>query len=388
MANFGLSAIGMMLVAPQAQDRILMLHHFPFHAEGSVLGHILDNYDQHPRAIVNPDPNIIAILLMLSIHLPPTEIHWQPSLNPELKNPWLRLVARVVARLDIPDGSGLPMGLSYDHRVHNMIAALSLLRYTQGNVTHYTESVLLASFLQSSELSISFVALEYYLETMISHSDPPAPSCYLAAAVSSAFNVVLPEEQSWRRWAILDIFVEGFETLSVEWRRTFAEGFFTLSRRPLPRVRGEMDSTTPESELEAILTWEYFHEEEKEPELTDSHFSGLDWMAMAWSLHLSQPSRRKTSGPRQGKAQLKTLSGPAVDEIFLCTALCKLLDAAPYYRIIPIIPTLTEFIQWFDDAELSEYRSMISTRVNEAVRNHEEFRMLHRSRKFNCIWYF
>ena len=388
MANFGLSAIGMMLVAPHAQDRILMLHYFPFHAEGSALGNILDNYDQHLGAIVNPDPNIIAILLMLSIHLALPETQWRLSLNPELKNPWLRLVATAVARSDLPDGSGIPMCLSYDHRVHNMIAALSLLRYTRGNVTHYTESLLLASFLQSSELPTSFVALEYYLETIISYSNPPAPSSYLAAAVSSAFNVVLPEEQLWRRWAILDIFVDGFETLSVEWQRTFAEGFFTLSRRPLPRIRGDMDSSTPESELEAILTWEYFHEQEKEPELTDSHFSGLDWMSMAWSLHLSQPSRRKTAGLRQGKAQLRTLSGPAVDEIFLCTALCKLLDAAPYYRIVPIIPTLREFIQWFDDAELSEYRSMISTRVNEAVRNHEEFQMLHRFRKFNCIWYF
>ena len=223
IANFGLSAIGMMLVAPQAQDRMLMIHYLSFFDEASALGRILDNYDQHLGAIVNPDPNIIAILLMLSIHLAPPGTQWHLSLNPELKNPLLTLVAMVVARFDIPDGSDLPMCLSYDHRVHNMIAALSLVRYTRGNVTHYTESHLLASFLQSSELSISFVALEYYLETVILHSHPPAPSCYLAAAVSSAFNVVLPEEHLWRRWAILDIFVERFETLSVEWRRTFAK---------------------------------------------------------------------------------------------------------------------------------------------------------------------
>ena len=178
----------------------------------------------------------------------------------------------------------------------------------------------------------------------------------------------------------------GFETLSVEWRRTFAEGFFTLSRRSLPRLRVDTESNTSESELEAILTWEYFHEEEQDPVLTDSQFSGLDWMAMAWSFHLSQQSRRKTASSRQGKPQLQGWTGPAVNEEFVFKALSKLLDATPYYLIIPIIPKLREFMQWFDDTEVHEYRSVISAQVNEAVRRREEFQMLHRFRKFDCIW--
>jgi hypothetical protein len=181
--------------------------------------------------------------------------------------------------------------------------------------------------------------------------------------------------------------VDGFETLSVEWRRMVAEGFFTLSRRPMPRPRGDMESSTPESELEAILTWEYFHEEEQEPELTDSHFSGLDWMAIAWSLHLSQQSGRKAAGSRQGQGQLQNFIGAAVNEEFVFGALCKLLDAAPYHRVIPIIPTLREFIQWFDELKFPEYRGMISTRISEAVRRHEESQMPHRFRKVHCIWY-
>ena len=133
-----------------------------------------------------------------------------------------------------------------------MISAISLLQYTQGNVTHYTESLLLASFLQSQEVAISSVALEYYMRTAISHSDPPAPSCYLSVAVSSAFNVTLPEEQIWKRWTILDIFVGGFETLSIEWRRAFAEGFFTLSRQSLLRPRVDTESSMSESKLDSI----------------------------------------------------------------------------------------------------------------------------------------
>ena len=228
------------------------------------------------------------------------------------------------------------------------------------------------------------------MKTKISYLDPPAPSPYLSAAVSSAFNVMLPEEQLWRRWEILDIFVDGFETLSVEWRRSFADGFFTLSRRPLQRPRGDMESSTPESELEAFLTWEYFHAEEPEPELTDSQFSGLDWMAMAWSLRLSQQFRRNRTGSIQGKARLQNSIGLEVNEEFVFRALCKLLGAAPHRRIIPIIPKLREFIQSFDAPELPEYRSMITTRISEAVRRHEEFQIRHRFRKFrkfHCIWY-
>ena len=126
---------------------------------------------------------------------------------------------------------------------------------------------------------------------------------------------------------------------------------------------------------------------ELEPEFTDSDFSGLDWMAMAWSLHLSQKSRRKTEGYEQGEAQSRNLSGPAVDEEFVLRALCKLLDATPYHQTIPIIPKLHEFVQWFDDTELPEYRRMISTRVKEALCRHQEIKKLHRFHRFHCMLY-
>ena len=181
--------------------------------------------------------------------------------------------------------------------------------------------------------------------------------------------------------------MDGFETLSVEWRRSFAEGFFTLSRRPLLRPRGDTGPITRESDLEQILTWEYFHEEEQERELTDSEFSGLDWMAMAWSLHLSRQSGRKTEGSGQANVQLRDLSGPAVNEEFVLRALCKLVNAAPPYQLTPIIPKLYEFLQWFDGTELPEYRGMIATRIREAVHMHQELQNLHRFHKFHCMWY-
>ena len=367
MRESSLSTMGKMLVAPRTREVEPVFDDFISYDTATALEQMFNHYDEQLGGRKNPDPNLLAILLMLSKHMSSWGIDKLQNRNLDLRNPWLSLAARVIAQREIPDGFGLPIGLSYDHRLHNMISALSLLRYTQGSITHYTESLLLASFLQSQELAISSVALEYYMRTEISYSDPLAPSCYLSAAVSSALNVMLPEEQIWQRWTILDIFVGGFETLSVEWRQTFAEGFFTLSRRSQPRLRVDTESSTSESELEAILTWEYFHEEEQEPGLTDSHFSGLDWMAMAWSLHLSQQAGRKIASSRLGKAQLQNWIGPAVNEEFVFKALSKLLDAAPYYLIIPIIPKLREFMQWFDDTEFPEYRSMISAQVRSSL---------------------
>jgi len=383
MSDAGLSTIVRMLVTPRTRDLSSIVRDSMFHEERAVQKELLRNYDHQLGASENPDPDIFAILLMLSKHLPSVIMKGLQNLNLELENTWLRLAARVVAQLDIPDGPDVPIGLFHDHRVQNMIAALSLLRYTQGKVTQYRESHLLASFMESQELAISSVALEYYMKTIISYPDPSAPSHHLSPAVSAAFNFILPDHQLGIGWTILDIFLHGFGTLSAEWRRTFARGFFTLSRKPLPRPRGDMESGTPEGELEKILTWEYFHREEAELELTDSEFSGLDWMAMAWSLHLSQQSSRKSEGTGQGNAQLWNLSGPTVNDEFVLRALCKLLDAAPYSEIVPIIPKLREFVHWFDDTDLPEYCNMISAHIEEVVRRHQEFQMFH---KFHCKW--
>ncbi len=387
MGDDGLCAIGRMLVAPQKQSLTRTTRDSTLYGAHCFLEEMLDNYDLRLGASESPDPNFCATLFMLSKHIPLDKLEELKYVNLELKNPWLRMAARVVARVDIPDGSGLPIGSFYDHRVHNMIAALSLLRYTQGTVDQYTEFLLLGSFLESREISISSVALEYFMKTTISYPNPSVPPHCLFTAVSAAFNFILPDHQLWMGWTVLEIFVDGFETLSVEWRRSFAEGFFTLSRRPLLRPRGDTESRTRESELEQVLTWEYFNEEDQERELTDSEFSGLDWMAMAWSLYLLQRPGEKSEGSGQGKAQLRNLNGPAVNEEFVLRALCKLLDAVPLYQLTPIIPKICEFAHWFDDTELPEYRRTISTRIREAVRMHQEFQNLHRFHKFHCMWY-
>jgi len=387
MSNYGLSAIGRMIVAPQNQELTRMIHDSLSDGARTFLEEMLKNYDLQLAASENPDPNFFAILFLLSKHVPSDKLEELKNVDLELKNPWSRLAARVVARLDIPDGPGLPMVSFGDHRVHNMIAALSLMRYTQGTVHRYTEFLLLGSFLESREISISSVALEYYMKTMISYPDRPAPPYRLSTVVSASFNFILPDHQLWMGWTMLDIFVGGFDTLSVEWRRSFAEGFFTLSRRPLLRPRGDTESITTESELEQILTWEYFNEKEQKPELTDSEFSGLDWMAMAWSLHLSQQPGGKSEGSGQGKAKLRDLSGPTINEEFVLRALCKLLDAVPPFQLIPLIPKICEFSQWFDDTELPVYSRTISTRIREAVRMHQEFQDLHRFHKFHCMRY-
>jgi len=178
----------------------------------------------------------------------------------------------------------------------------------------------------------------------LSHSNPSAPSPVFDLAVRAVFNLLLPDNQLQMGWNILEMFVKGFERLSVEWRRTFAGAFFTLSHQPFPKLRGDRETSTAESELENILTWEYFHEGERESEFTDSGFSGLDWMVMAWSLHLSQQSGTMTEAPTRGEARPQASGARWVNEGFVLCALCKLLDASPYHRIIPIIPKLREFI--------------------------------------------
>ena len=424
MSDDGLIAIARMLMAPQTQELTSIIE-APAFAPGldgeQFPDELFKNYDRQLGASDHPEPNFFSILLMLCKDMTEFQRFELRYLDQELKNPWLRLTARVVAHLDNPDGSDLPMELGFDHRVHNMIAALSLLRYTEGEVTQYTESLLLASFLQSREFAISSVALEHYTRTVVSYSDPVPSSCYLSHAVHAVFNLTLPDHQLQWGWIILGIFVNGFDSLSVEWRRAFAEGFFTISRQPLPRSQGDMKTSTRGSELKKILTWEYFHKVEQASEFTDSDFSGLDWIAMAWSLHLSQQSgisvgvgnssrhrpgrvveahhyrNRETRVRsdislllseavvlRQGNVQSQNLSTPAVDEEFVLRALCKLLDAAPSSRVIRIIPKLREFIHWFDDTDLREYCNTISACIEEAIRRHQEF---YKFRKFHCTWY-
>jgi len=379
IGDAGLLAIVGLLVAQTQESTSVTIRSMPY-PDYAVLEGLLQNYDRHLGASENPDPNLFAILLVLSKQLVDWEVRQLEELNLELKDPCSRLVARAIAELDIPDGSGLSIELFSDYRVQNMIAARSLLRYRHGGVTQYTESLLLASFLQSREVEISSTALEYYMETATVSSDPSAPSSYLSQGVHSVFNVMLPDRQLWMRWRVLETFVNGFDNLPMEWRQRFAEGFFTLSRQLGPQSQGDTETNSSVRELEEILTWEYFHEAEQQPEFTDSEFSGLDWMAMAWSLHLSQPSERMR------EEQWWDMDAPRVNEDFVLSALCKLLDAAPYHKIIPIIPKLHEFIQWFDDTDLPEYRLMISTRVKEAVRRQEEFEA-HRFDKFHCMLY-
>jgi hypothetical protein len=339
------------------------------------LSAVLTQCDLQLGGSSNLDPSFLAILLLLS----KSQHLWTSKELPHLENPSLRLAARVMMGLAIHDGPDIAIRSFSGHRVHNMVAALSLLRYAIGTVTQYTESLLLASFLESREPSISSLALEYYLRTIISYPEPPAPSRYLSGAIRAVFNLVLTDHQLQMGWKILHLFVDGFEKLPVEWRRTFAEAFFTLSHQPLPRPRGD---TTPESELTKILTWEYFHEEGHEFEFTEAEVSGLDWMVVASSIHLSQRSEIKIEHSAMDGAQL---SASAVDDEFVLRALCKLLDAAPYYQIIPTAAKLCEFVRWFDDTKLVEYRGIISARIEQAVRSYQVLQMPHEFHRFQCM---
>ena len=358
-------AIGGSLLAPQTQD-------------------LFNDYDLQLGASQPPDREPLAILVLLSKNLGPRVEKQLRYTNLELRNPWLRLVANVIARRGIPDESGMDFEPFHDHRVQNMIAALSLLRCSAGNVHHHQarESTLLALFLPSTELVISSLALHCYIVTVISHDNPPPPSHYLTGAVHALFSPIIPDDYLPKGWEILHMFMDGFEELSIEWRRTFAEAFFTMSHRPLLGQNGQ--NGTPVTELSGILTWEYFCNARQQPEFTDRVFSGLDWMAMAWSLRLAQQSSTTTTVLAQRAAQPPDLRESPVNEEFVLKVLCRLLGAAPYYSILPIIPKLREFVEWFDDPKLIDYQSMVSARIEGAEKEYER---PCKFQKVNCMWY-
>ena len=345
---------------------------------------LFDNYDIQLGVSQSPDPECLAILLLLSKNLDPRVEQQLQGTDLKLRNPWLQLVANVIARRDIPDDSGTDFEPFHDHRVHNMIAALSLLRYSEGKVIHHIarESLLLASFLPSKEFTISSLALCHYLGTVTSYSNLPPPSHYLSGAMHALFSPILPDNYLPKGWEILQMFVDGFEKLSIEWRQTFAEAFFTMSYRPLLGEDGQ--NGTPVTELKGILTWEYFCKVGQEPVFTDRPFSGLDWMALAWSLHLSQQSSVTTTVLAQRAAQPPDLREPPENEEFVLQVLCKLLDAAPYYSILPTIPKLHEFVEWFDDPKLLDYQHLVSAHIEGAEQECERSYMF---QKVNCVWY-
>ena len=364
LGDDGLSAIGGLLLAPQ-----LELSHQS----------LFNNYDLQLGASQFPDPDIFAILLLLSKNLDPSIIQQLQGTDLKLRNPWLRLAAKVISHHDIPDKSGMDFEPFHDHRVHNMVAALSLLQYSEGKVIA-GESLFLASFLPSEEFVISSLALSHYLETVILYSNPLPPSHYLSGAVQALFSPILPDNYLSMGWKILHGFMVAFEKLSVEWRQTFAEAFFTVSRQPL--LSKNRQNSTPVTELKEILTWDYFCKKEQDPEFTDKVFSGLDWMAMAWSLCLSQQSGTTTTVSAQRAVQPQGFGEPLINEEFVLQVLCRLLDVAPSYSILPITPKLYEFVGWFDNTKFLDYQGRVIASIEGAEQEYERCKHFD---KFLCV---
>ena len=378
LGDDGLSAIGGLLLAPQTQfltPEVNAVMSDDLQLEFSYQS-LFNNYDLQLGASQLPEPKSLAILLLLSKNLSRSIIDHLQNTDLQLTNRWLRLAANVIACLDIPDESDMDFEPFHDHQVHNMIAALSLLRYSKGKVNHHTarESLLLASFLPSREFIISSLALRHYLGTVTTYPDPPPPSCYLSGAIQAMFSPILPDNYLPQGWKLLREFMVGFEKLLFEWQHTFAEAFFTVPRRPL--LRDNRQNGTPVTELNEILAWDYFCKKEQDPEFTDQVFSGLDWMTMTWSLYLSQQSDTMTT---VSAAQPQGHGTGPVNERFVLWILCRLINRAPSHSIIPIIPKLHEFIGWFDSTELYYYKSRVSARIEGAEQDCKNFR------KFHCV---
>ena len=368
MPSYDVFQIMGLLVTPQVGIANGIYQEFDLHG-------IIGAYDSQLAVGHTPDPNFLATLLLISENLSPRQLGnlQDPNYNPLYRNPWLALTGMVLAELDIPDALSAVMESFYDHKVCNMIAAQSLLRYSQGTVTHYTESVLLASFLQSREVIISSLALWNYMRTILSYNGPPAePPRYLPDAVQLTFNPDMPYDQLWMGWNVLRMFVEGRNNLTLEWQQTFAAAFFTVLEQQLPRLHGDPKGSTPTKGLRRILTWEYFHESEHEPEYLEREANGLDWMIAAWEVHLSSRSGRGERGPVQMDGEPHVFT---IDEEFVLQALCALCDGAADTHIAPVLSQLCEFVQSFDNPSLNGYRTAIILRVKaiENLQKHGHF---------------
>ena len=350
--------------------------------------HLFNNYDLQFGANMFPEPKIGAILLLLSKDLSRRVRSQLEGLDIKLRNPWLQFVACVTADVAMPDQSHPYFWPPHDSRLVNMFGALFLLRFLQKQRQSVaiqctpTESVLLTSFLQSKEPAICLVVLYHYMEMVYSTHTPP--SRYLPPALRAVFNFALPECYLPKGWDILRGFMAHSQGLPAAWRGTFAEAFFTLSRRPLPRRNGRDNTRTGEPEIREVLTWKYFCEGEQAPELTDERFSGVDWMAQAWSLHLAQQPGTQATGSGQSKAQSPTPEEAWLNGRFVLQTLHSLLIAAPSYSILPNIPQILQFVEWFDDQRLTEYQSGISACIEEARLEYYRRRQFQR---FFCMWY-
>ena len=92
-----LSTISRMLMAPQTQKLIPIIPHSTIYGAHNFQDELLKNYDLQLGANDNPDPNFLAIMFMLSKHVPSDTIEGLKNMIPDLKNLWLRLAARLVA---------------------------------------------------------------------------------------------------------------------------------------------------------------------------------------------------------------------------------------------------------------------------------------------------
>lgn len=348
--------------------------------------HLFNNYDLQFGANMFPEPKIGAILLLLSKDLSRRVRSQLEGLDLNIRNPWLQFAACVTADVAMPNQSHPYFWPPHDSKLVNMYGALFLLRFLQKKRQSVaiqctpTESLLLTSFLQSKEPAICLVVLYHYMEMVYSSRTPP--SCYLSGALQAVFNSALPECYLLKGWGVLRGFMNHSQTFPAERQSTFAEAFFTLSRRPLLKRKG--NTRTGEPEIREVLTWKYFCEGERAPELTDEEFSGVDWMAQAWSLHLSQQPGTQATGSEQRKAQSPIPEQAWLNSEFVLRTLHHLLYAAPYYSILPNVHKIREFVEWFDDQELVEYQRGIEACVEEARQ-----RLERRSRfqKFTCMWY-
>ena len=214
LGDDGFRVFGKLLLSPQRQFFIPPAGGFMSNNMANPLqlrrGHqdLFHSYDLQIGANKFPDPKIAAILLLLSKDLSRKVRRQLQSLDLNLRNPWLQLAAYMIANHCILDSSCMDIRTYPDHRVYNMLRALSLPWYLAGGgiiSRAWDKHHILNSFLGSMEPIISYPVL--YSCMLSSNKNVLWLSSDSHCALHLLFNPTLPDHHLPKGWNILHNFM-------------------------------------------------------------------------------------------------------------------------------------------------------------------------------------
>jgi Family of unknown function (DUF6535) len=314
---------------------------------------VLQRYDASLGETGEPDPYLLVALLYYDPFM--GEYKTLLSSSP-FKNPWWNLAMRAMFSFGTPVGSSVLPNTCQNAKIFNIVAAKCLIHYEREDWDGEPELGILELFLQSREFIITSLSLRYYIQEFMgdisldSNGSSLLQSLqYLDNAVQVTFNSRLLEHQLLRGWSLLAYFMSKWEFFPSQWRRTFADAFFVPVQREFPRRRVTTLDNYPFDELEALIRWDYAHDQGEE--VGSGSYDGIDWFLAIW------PYAARKDDPDYGP--------DSIDPSSILQALGKLLAAATEEVVTPLFSRIREFILGISlqGNEISDVRERILAQI-------------------------